>query len=321
MSRRRISIKTAIVRHVPRHARLLVAVSGGRDSVVLLHALARSQPELQLHIEVGHVDHELRDSSADDAKFVATWCAQLGLPCHVRKVTQRARGENLESWARRERYAALTQVRKERQLDFLLTAHTANDVAETLLMRLLARKELTSIDDMDHRRCVLRPFLEIGRGQIDDYVAAFQVPFVEDESNADTRFVRNRVRHELLPLLSEQFDPSIVWILSEQARSLAHDSEAVRAWASKLIDGLGALREGDSLWAEQCQQVLKTVPHAVRWRVVQGLCVPRFGFSIGETKACAILRVLSGEASSIEVERGIFLRRTSEGIVIDRGKD
>jgi tRNA(Ile)-lysidine synthase len=314
VSKRRISIPTALRRHIPEASRVLVAVSGGRDSAVLLHSLLGVQRLLKLHIEVCHVDHGLRPCSKDDALFVSSWCSQLGVPCHVCRLGPRPEQSNLEAWARRERYAAFAQVQKEKQLQLLLTAHTANDMAETLLMRLIARKELTSIEESDSRRNVLRPLLEIDRAQIDEYVTTHGVPHVEDPTNTDTIFVRNRVRHELLPLLAERFDPSIVWILSEQARSFAQDSDALRAAANVVVEVVGELREGDTEWLDRCRRELQAVSPAIRWRVVQRLCVPRLGFVVGESKATAMLGVICGEDTALDLGQGLSLTRDGGGL-------
>jgi len=227
-------------------------------------------------------------------------------------------GENLEAWARRQRYAALGEVQKMRDLDYLLTAHSANDVAETFLMRIIANKELTSIEELDLRRRVLRPLLEIDRAQIDEYVEAHQVPYVEDPTNIDTSFVRNRVRHELLPLLADRFDRSIVWILAEQAGSAAKDSEALRATAVAVAEELGGLQEGDSVWLARCQEVLSSLPYAVRWRVVQALFTARLGFVVGESKATALWTVLSGQEAVVDVGGGVVVEQTQDGLTIAR---
>lgn len=314
MSKRRVTISTALRRHIPESSGILVAVSGGRDSSVLLHALLAVRRMLRVRIEVCHVDHGLRQSSSEDAQFVIQWCAGLGVVCHVQSLGARPPQDNVEAWARRERYAALARVRESRQLDWIVTAHNANDVAETLLMRLMAKKELTSIDESDTRRNVLRPFLDIDRGQIDDYVSSHQVPYVDDPTNVDTSFVRNRVRHEVLPLLRGRFDPSIVWILAEQARSLAQDSDALRCIARGVVDDLGGVHEGDLEWLHRLRTALQGVPPAIQWRVVQALCTGRLGFVVGEAKARAMLRVIDGEELAIDLGSGLSFECSHEGL-------
>jgi len=301
VSKRRVSINTAILKQIPKNAGVLVAVSGGRDSMVLLGALLANQGALRNRLEVAHVDHGLRPNSGDDARFVTESCNRLGIPCRVVKLASGPGAENVEAWARRERYAALNSIVEERGLEVVVTAHNANDVAETLLMRLIAKKELNSIEQSDPRRRVVRPFLEISREQINDYVRQFHVPFVEDPTNIDTGFVRNRIRHELLPLLAERFDPSIVWILAEQARMLALDSEALRAVAADVVDEIGPVREMDRQWLSVCRERLSTLPYGIGWRAVQALFAPLLGFVIGESKAAAIMGVLSGHDSSVDL--------------------
>lgn len=285
---------------------------------MLLHALLGVQRLLKCHIEVGHVDHGLRPTSHEDAEFVHRWCAELKVQCHVRRLGAFPEGENLEAWARRCRYAVLGAIQQAQGLDYLLTAHTANDVAETFLMRIVANKELTSIDELDPRRRLLRPLLEIDRSQIDEYVENHRVPYVEDPTNLDTNFVRNRVRHELLPLLAERFDSSIVWILAEQAGSAARDSEALRATAVEVAKELGRLQEGEPVWHARCQEVLSRLPYAVRWRVVQALFTPRLGFVVGESKAAALWAVISGQESMVDVGGGVVVEQTQDGLTIAR---
>jgi tRNA(Ile)-lysidine synthase len=161
---------------------------------------------------------------------------------------------------------------------------------------------------------VLRPFLEIAREQIDEYVSVRQVPYTEDPTNVDTSFVRNRVRHEVLPLLTERFDPSIVWILAEQARSLAQDSEALRLLARSVADELGDIRESDPDWLERFRGTLQGLAPAIRWRVVQTLCTGRLGFAVGEARATAMLRVISGDEPAIDLGDGLSFECSSNGL-------
>ncbi len=309
MSKRRPSIQTAIKSRIPKGARILVALSGGRDSIALTDALLRLKRLLSIKVEACHIDHGLRASSVNDAEFVKGWCADRGLECHIVKLTQRPARENIEAWARRERYAALKTALLERGLDTLCTAHTANDVAETLLMRLFANKELNTILESDARRSLIRPLIEVTREQIDSYVEGYGLSFIEDPTNIDTGFVRNRVRHEVLPLLRERFDPSIVWILSERARSLASDVAALDSLASECLGVLAPLELGSAIWLERCRCELSAQPDAIKWRVVQGLLLPLVGFTVGEDKALAVVRIfLEGVAGAVQLSKDLRLR-------------
>jgi tRNA(Ile)-lysidine synthase len=191
-----------------------------------------------------------------------------------------------------------------RALDIVCTAHTANDVAETLFMRLLANKELTSIEEYDPRRRCLRPLTDNTREQINEYVTRQGLAFVEDPTNEDVSFVRNRVRHEVLPLLADRFDPSIVWILAERARSLAADSEALGSLATSLVESVGMLRQHDAGWLLGLRSALSTASSAVQWRAVQLLLTPLFGYTIGEAKARVILEAVVTGAGVVQMESG-----------------
>ncbi len=291
-------------------------MSGGRDSVVLLHALVQVQRLLSLSIEVCHVNHGLRSNSHEDEAFVVRWCAELGLRCHVERLPARPSGENLEAWARARRYEAFNRILAERSLDLVLTAHNANDVAETLLMRLIANKELNSIEEFDPRRRVVRPLIEISREQINEYISENRLAFVDDPSNDDPTFVRNRLRHEVLPILAERFDPSIVWILSERAQSLAADSDALHELAVGVADAIGEFEQASRAWLERCRAELGRVPPAVRWRVVQLVFTPLLGFTVGESRAQAITSVLQGVQPSLQLGQGITLQVGRDGAQI-----
>lgn len=289
-------------------------MSGGRDSSVLLHALCRVKRLLALHIEVCHVDHRLRPSSSRDAAFVVNLSEQLGVPCHVVVLGPRPARSNMEAWARSERYRAFSQLMVERSLDILVTAHNANDVAETLLMRLLANKELNSIEAYDPRRQCMRPLLGITRAQIDQYVTENNVLFVEDPSNQDTELVRNRIRHKLIPLLTREFDPSMVWILSDRAASIDRDCEALKQLAGEEAAAIGSVELKDRGWLERTRARLQVLPEALAWRVAERLVEPWFGYPIGERRSVALLGLLRGESSRVQLDRGVVLEVVSGGL-------
>lgn len=307
MARRRPNIITQVKQSIPEKARVLVAVSGGRDSCVLLHALARVQRLLRLHLEVCHIDHRLRPESASDADFVANLCGQLGVACHVVGLGPKPARANMEAWARAQRYQAFERLMAERRLDVLVTAHNANDVAETLLMRLMANKELNSIERFDPRRRCVRPLLGVTREQIDEYVARNNVPFVEDPTNADTAMVRNRIRHKVIPLLTRDFDPSMVWILSERAASIDSDCEALQQLAAQEAAALGELELKSRTWLAAAVLRLKELPEALAWRVAERLIEPWFGYPIGERRSRGVLAVLRGDVARVQLDRGVVL--------------
>jgi tRNA(Ile)-lysidine synthase len=199
----------------------VVAVSGGADSVALLMALA-NDPQ-STGVVVAHLNHQLRGADSDaDAAFVADLCPHL--PHHIQSIAVReiARGDNLEAVARAGRYAFLKRVAIENDARWIATAHTLNDQAETVLHRLIRGTGLRGLRGIaEHREVepgirLIRPMLTVSRTEVIAYLRAMNQPWREDATNRDVAFTRNRIRHELLPLLTS-FNPSIAESLARTA--------------------------------------------------------------------------------------------------------
>jgi len=209
-----------------RSARLLVAVSGGPDSVALLRGIAEIRGTSAEPLFVGHFNHGLRGQESDaDEQLVVELCQKLGATCHVGRAAQRAHSELA---LRNERYAFLEANARQAGAPFVVTAHTADDQAETVLHRILRGTSLRGLRGILPRRKLpggvrlIRPLLGIDRKAVLAYLAAIDQPFREDRSNRDRKFFRNRVRHELLPLLRQDYHQTTVQSLvrlAEIARS------------------------------------------------------------------------------------------------------
>ncbi len=206
-------------------AKILVAVSGGLDSMVLLHALARLAPRLKLQLSAHGVDHGLRAAARGELDIAQQFSAKLGVPFGRTRV-ELSPGGNLQARARDVRYAALRAAARAKGAEFVATAHHAEDRAETVLLRLLRGASPQGLAVLPARSDdLLRPLLRARRADIAAHAARHAVPFSEDPSNADPRFLRSRVRHELLPLLAE-LSPGIVGHLNALADELRHVPDA-----------------------------------------------------------------------------------------------
>jgi tRNA(Ile)-lysidine synthase len=214
--------------------RVAVAVSGGSDSVGLLRALAEAAPEIGLVLAVAHLHHGIRGAEADeDARFVAELAERLGLELHLHRVDTptgaRERRETLEEAARGLRYTWFRQLLSEGRADAVATAHTLDDQCETVLHRLLRgawTEGLGGIYPVIACRggVILRPFLRARQADVQSWLREIGQPWREDASNADTVHTRNRIRHELLPRLTE-FNPQIAEQLARLA-TIARDEES-----------------------------------------------------------------------------------------------
>jgi tRNA(Ile)-lysidine synthase len=230
---------------------VLAAVSGGADSVALLHVLRAVAPELGLSLRAVHVDHGLRAESGADAAFVAALCRVWDVPLRVARVDvvrgAAGGGDGLEAAARRARYAAFRRAAEEAGAARVATGHTADDQAETVLMRLLegaGPRGLGGIAPV--RGAYVRPLIETRRGEVEAYLRAHGIEWVEDATNRDPRFLRNRVRGDVLPFLAARLDPGIVARLGEgAARARALVAELERD-AREALARLG-VREAESI--------------------------------------------------------------------------
>ena len=228
---------------VRREERLLVAVSGGVDSVVLLDVLVRLQSRLGLRLHVAHVHHGLRGKAADgDAAFVVADAARRDLGASVCRLdpAERRRGESMQAWARAARYACLDAVAARVRASRIAVAHTMDDQAETLLLHLLrgtGPRGLAGIPPVRHQ--ILRPLLGVSRPEIEAYATARHLSYRIDASNASDLYLRNRVRHHLLPLLAKEYNPRIVASLAALAALMREDESALAEQATSLLGPAG----------------------------------------------------------------------------------
>jgi tRNA(Ile)-lysidine synthase len=218
---------------------LVVALSGGADSVALLEVLSGLAPARGLCLVAAHLDHQLREGSADDAAFCRRLCRRLGVPFRLGRADVRARarrdGGGLEEAARLERYAFLRRVKEAEGAAAIAVAHTRDDQAETFLLRLLRGSGRAGLACMRERAGdLVRPLLSVSRVEVVAHLRSRGLEWREDPTNADTALLRNRVRSELLPYLAERFNPAVREALARSAAVLADEADVLDALAADL---------------------------------------------------------------------------------------
>jgi tRNA(Ile)-lysidine synthase len=218
---------------------VVVGLSGGADSTALLDALAWLAARDGFGVVAAHLDHGLRPGSADDAAACQRLCRQLRVPLRLGRADVRARlardRAGIEDAARRERYAFLREVMREEGAVAIAVAHTRDDQAETVLLRLLRGSGATGLGAMRARQGdLLRPLLRLSRKDVLAHLASRGLAWCTDPSNTDKAFVRNRVRHELLPFLV-RFNPRIAETLARSASILADEADFAVAAAAELL--------------------------------------------------------------------------------------
>ncbi len=226
--------------------RILVAVSGGADSVALLRGLVQLTKCLSLQCQAAHINHGLRGADSDaDAAWVAALAKRLGIECHVRSADLHARladGQSVEEAARNARYELLAEIATTENCSTIAVAHTADDQTETVLHHLIRGTGLTGLSGMPKSRPLTesvrlyRPLLTIRRRQIEDWLTELGQDFRTDASNQNLGFTRNRIRHDLLPLLEEQFNPAFRQVLASLSDQAAEAAAFLRRQAEDLAD-------------------------------------------------------------------------------------
>jgi tRNA(Ile)-lysidine synthase len=233
--------------------RVGVAVSGGADSVFLLHALRDLAPRWHLQPSVIHIEHGIRGAaSVADAEFVARLASEFSLPFHIRHADVPAMDGNLEQAARRVRQAFYADLIASRAVERVATGHTRTDQAETVLYRILRGSGLTGLSGIlpVTGEGLIRPLLEIDRSEIEAWLREHGIAWREDETNRDRTYARNRLRHEVLPLLRDAFNPQLDEALANLA-TLARDEE--RYWGAELARHLLPATSHQPLILPVCQ--------------------------------------------------------------------
>ncbi|HTM26872.1 MAG TPA: tRNA lysidine(34) synthetase TilS [Vicinamibacterales bacterium] len=254
-------------------ARILVALSGGADSVALLLILRALQDEGVVEVAgAAHLNHQLRGADADaDEAFCAALAGRIGVPFISERVDvaalARAQKRSLEDAARTARYAFLARAADRLGAHAIAVAHTREDQAETFLLRLLrgaGTRGLAAIQPRAGR--VVRPLLEVERAALRAFLEQLGESFREDATNADVSIPRNRVRHELIPFLRSHFSPGVVGVLAREAALARQDEEFLQAEAIKLAARI-VLFEDDAIRIDIAG--LRDASPALTSRVVQ----------------------------------------------------
>jgi tRNA(Ile)-lysidine synthase len=211
--------------------RVLVAYSGGLDSSALLHLLLEIKENWGLEVVLAHFNHRLRRSAPQDEAFCRDTADRLEVPILVGsadvRTAARSGGLSLEEAARQARYAFLNMVAAEVDASRIATGHTLNDQAETLLLRLLqgsGPRGLAGIHPRVESR-IVRPLLEVERQDLEEYLQEQGGEYVLDESNLDRRFLRNRIRLDLIPLLAKEYNPEVIRLLARTADIIREEDD------------------------------------------------------------------------------------------------
>jgi tRNA(Ile)-lysidine synthase len=241
--------------------KVLVAVSGGADSLALAYALSVEAEKLAIRVIGVTVDHQLQSTSSEQAQKVVKQLSEFGVKRHVKKVTVDIK-EGLEASARKVRYEAINEVVEQENAVAVFLGHTKGDQAETVLLGLARGSGTRSLSGMaQHNGNYVRPLLEITRIQNEDFCKEVGLDYWKDPHNQDSQFARVRVRNEALPVLEKTIGPGISDALARSAHLLRDDADALDDWAKREEAHL-------ELHNLECAH-LESLPRAIRTRILR----------------------------------------------------
>jgi tRNA(Ile)-lysidine synthase len=308
---RRHALETRLV---PPGARLLIAASGGMDSMVLLHLVRTEFPRAV--VAVAHFDHAWRDDSAADAEWVAAACRAAAVPCYIERSTSRATGE---AAARAARYGFLARAADAFEADRVLTAHHADDQVETILFRMARGAGTRGLAGIPSRRGRLtRPLLPFGRPAIEQYAAAHGIAWREDSTNRDDRYARNRIRHTVVPALTRESADAVAAIL-EIGRLAA---EAESCWRSELRIVLNdVIIASDESGFTLASTILRGYHHTIHARVLRTLAA-RLGSPLDRSGTRRGVSFVGTGSSGrmVDLGGGIRLAREFDSLLLTRAR-
>lgn len=265
---------------------LLIGVSGGVDSMSLLDILNAIKDDIGFLISAVHINHGLRGEESDcDEAFVKEFCKKNGIEFHARKWSGSASGENMHDSARNFRYETFFKIAAEIKANIVVTAHNMDDQAETVLLNLIRGSGLDGLTGMKlaekrGEQTVLRPLISISRREIAEYASSVSLEFRNDSSNDKSKYKRNFVRHNLMPLV-EEINSNATDVIAGMAEILSEDENFLQgiaeAESSKAVS-----RKGDRL--EINSESLKKNPAAIRRRILKNAYVALTGTVAGLSK-------------------------------------
>ena len=214
---------------------IVVGVSGGPDSMALLNVLIN----LKYKVVVAHINHGLREESDEETQFVQNFCKEKNIPCYVKKanVADLAKNEKVgtEEAGRKLRYEFFEEVAKKENANKIATAHNANDNAETVLMNIIRGSGTSGLKGIEPKRenKYIRPIIECTRNEIEEYCKEQKLNPRQDKTNLENVYTRNKIRNILLPLIEEQFNPSIVTSLNRMSQIAREENDYIQKQVEK----------------------------------------------------------------------------------------
>ena len=318
---------------------LVVGISGGPDSSALLHSLARLRQRHGLRLHAAHLNHDFRGEEAEeDARFAAALASSLGLPATVeqRDVTEhqkRRRISSFEQAARELRYSFLAQVAEETGASGVAVGHTSDDLAETVLLHILRGSGIHGLRGMSEcspwpfpgnysNLRLFRPLLEVTRADTESYCHELSQDYREDTGNLLNRFTRNRVRHNLMPLLRSEYNPQVRESLVRLSRTAALELDYLAAEIQRVWPQVAEEKEDAVAFDRRALTVLHPALQKLLFRKAYA-CLTGDARRLGERHLAAMAELTQSPKTgrSVDLPHGLRFQRTYDTLRLSRLSD
>ncbi|OGP88689.1 MAG: tRNA lysidine(34) synthetase TilS [Deltaproteobacteria bacterium RBG_19FT_COMBO_43_11] len=305
--------------------KVIVALSGGSDSVALLAALVQIAPQMDLSLIVAHINHKLRGEESDeDEKFCRNLSVKMGLVFVSEKMnkTESHKGISPEDFYRRERYLFLNKVAKDNQAEKIALGHHLQDQAETVLLNLFRGSGLEGLKGILPMRDgkFIRPLIEVSRKQIISFLNESGIAYRQDSSNENNKYLRNKIRRDLIPYLKKEFNPRVEDNLAQMAQILRREDEFVRQHVFQAMESPYIQRQPNRISLNI--QYISKLHKAIRFRLfkalLESLNPAKNGFSFIHIKSLEKLTHDQKSGKRISLPLSIVASREYENLILER---
>jgi tRNA(Ile)-lysidine synthase len=312
---------------LPEGAELLVAVSGGVDSIALLDMLVCLSKKQGYYVAVVHFNHRLRGQESEyDANFVRETCKRYDIPCYIAWADvgrfAEVQSMSLEQAGRELRYKFLEFVAYKRRSDAVLTAHTLNDSVETMLMNMLRGSGLTGLSGIPFQRVfgehtkVVRPALNMKKAELQEYAALRGLSWREDETNSQTVFRRNKIRNELVPLLEREYSSGVVDVLHRTSQIIMGADDLVRETVERVLPSLVVEEELQPFIGLNIS-VLRVHKRFLQTELVRRTVQRRFGLALSFEAVDRVLALMDADVGAkADITKGFMAVRDRNQILL-----
>jgi len=303
---------------------VIAGVSGGPDSMALLDILIQLRPRLNFQLVVAHLNHSLRPEAAAEEEFVSNYCQMIQIPFYSRQVDVQEiatrEKKSLEEAGRECRYQYFAELAAKLGANRIATGHHCNDNAETVFLNLIRGSGIKGLRGIRPiNGIIIRPLLCLTKNQIESYLAENSIKYCIDLSNYSTDYLRNRIRHNLIPLLEQDYNPRIVEGLNQLADIAAAENDAMETETARFWEQLVIKQETDEIILD-AQRILQLHPAFQRRVIMKTLAIIQGENSWDATDVKLVTNLLSkpGSSRKLQLKQGLYVKKVYGQIIFTR---